>query len=192
MVFHPRRSDQFWDGASVCGAPECGRYDPAGSRILPGSLRQLYDYSPLRWDSESPICRFTAWAKISNLDQIYRDTGIDSQRETSINAFLIDTGEKRILIDAGVGTLFGACCGRLPETLSAAGYSVDQIDVVLLTHVHADHSGGLMRNNKRVFPNADVYLARKELDYWMSDAEKAKAPPSHQSMFIQGRAALAP
>jgi glyoxylase-like metal-dependent hydrolase (beta-lactamase superfamily II) len=35
-------------------------------------------------------------------------------------------------------------------------------------------------------------LAKQELDYWMSDAEQAKAPASHQSMFIQGRAALAP
>ncbi len=131
-------------------------------------------------------------AKAADLDQIYRDAGIDSHRETSINAFLIDTGNKRILIDAGAGTLFGDCCGHLPETLSAAGYSVDQIDAVLLTHVHGDHSGGLTRDNKRVFPNADIYMAKQELDYWMSDAEKSKAPPSHQSMFIQGRAALAP
>jgi glyoxylase-like metal-dependent hydrolase (beta-lactamase superfamily II) len=139
-----------------------------------------------------PFADLLHGAKASDLDQIYRDAGIDSNRETSINAFLIDTGEKRILIDAGAGALFGDCCGHLPETLLAAGYRVDQIDAVLLTHVHGDHSGGLMRDGKRVFPNADIYLAKQELDYWMSDAEKAKAPASHQSMFIQGRAALAP
>ena len=130
--------------------------------------------------------------KAADLDEIYLDAGIDSHRETSVNAFLIDTGNKRILIDAGAGTLFGDCCGHLPEALSAAGYSVDQIDAVLLTHVHGDHSGGLMRDNKRVFPNADIYLAKEELDYWMIDTERSKAPPSHQSMFVKGRAALAP
>lgn len=139
-----------------------------------------------------PFADLLHGAKASDLDQIYREAGIDSNRETSINAFLVDTGGKRILIDAGAGALFGECCGHLPETLSAAGYSVDQIDAVLLTHVHADHSGGLMRDNKRIFPNADIYLAKEELQYWMSDAEKLKAPPSHQSMFIQGRAVLAP
>jgi glyoxylase-like metal-dependent hydrolase (beta-lactamase superfamily II) len=64
--------------------------------------------------------------------------------------------------------------------------------VILLTHVHGDHSGGITRDGKRVFPNATVYLSKPELDYWMSDAAKAKARASHQNMFVKGRAALAP
>ncbi len=119
-------------------------------------------------------------------------TGETPERPTSINAFLIDTGDRRILIDAGAGALFGPCCGRLPMTLAAAGYRPDQIDVVLLTHVHGDHSGGLLRGGERTFPNAELYLAKAELDYWMSDAERARAKSSHQKMFAEGRAALAP
>ena len=122
----------------------------------------------------------------------FASTGETPERPTSINAFLIDTGDRRILIDAGAGALFGACCGRLPETLAAAGYRPDQIDAVLLTHVHGDHSGGLLRNGERTFPNAELYLAKAELDYWMSDAERARAKPSHQKMFTEGRTALAP
>lgn len=114
------------------------------------------------------------------------------ERPTSINAFLVDAGDRRILIDTGAGPLFGACCGRLLETLEAAGYRPAQIDVVLLTHVHGDHSGGLLRNGERTFPKAKLYLAKAELDYWMSDAERARAKPSHQKMFTEGRAALAP
>jgi glyoxylase-like metal-dependent hydrolase (beta-lactamase superfamily II) len=128
----------------------------------------------------------------AEIDQAYRNAGIDDHRETSINAFLIDTGNKRILVDAGAGGLFGACCGRLPEMLANAGYDVNSIDVILLTHVHGDHSGGITRDGKRVFPNATVYLSKPELDYWMSDAAKAKARASHQNMFVKGRAALAP
>ena len=127
------------------------------------------------------------------IDQTLRNAGIDDDhRETSINAFLIDTGSKRILVDAGAGDLFGACCGHLPEMLAAAGYDVNSIDVILLTHVHGDHSGGITRDGKRVFPNATLYLAKAELDYWMSDEAKAKAKASHQAMFVTGRAALAP
>ena len=124
--------------------------------------------------------------------QTFAATGEAASRPTSINAFLVDTGDRRILIDAGAGILFGPCCGRLPETLAAAGYRPEQIDAVLLTHVHGDHSGGLLRGAERTFPNAELYLAKAELDYWMSDAERARAKPSHQKMFAEGRAALAP
>lgn len=128
----------------------------------------------------------------AEVDQAYRNAGIDDHRETSINVFLIDTGSKRILVDAGAGELFGACCGHLPEMLAAAGYDVNSIDAILLTHVHGDHSGGITREGKRVFPNATLYLAKAELDYWMSDEAKAKAKARHQEMFVKGRAALVP
>ncbi|HEY0178707.1 MAG TPA: MBL fold metallo-hydrolase [Dokdonella sp.] len=120
------------------------------------------------------------------------DVGEPLDRETSINAYLIDTGDRRILIEAGAGRLFGDCCGRLPASLAAAGYPAESIDAVLLTHVHGDHSGGLTRDGRRVFANADLYLAQAELDYWLSDAAKARAKASHQKMFEEGRAALAP
>jgi glyoxylase-like metal-dependent hydrolase (beta-lactamase superfamily II) len=129
----------------------------------------------------------------AEIDQTYRNAGVDdNHRETSINAFLIDTGSKRILVDAGAGDLFGACCGHVPEMLAAAGYDVNSIDTILLTHVHGDHSGGITGKGKRVFPNATLYLAKDELNYWMSDEAKAKAKASHQAMFVTGRAALAP
>ncbi|MDR6849298.1 MBL fold metallo-hydrolase [Sphingomonas sp. BE137] len=131
-------------------------------------------------------------ANRAGLTAIFRDAGEPLDRETSINSFLIDTGEHRILIDAGAGRLFGDCCGRLPAMLKAAGYAPETIDVILLTHVHGDHSGGLTLDGQRVFPNATIYLSKSELDYWLSDAAKARAKASHQQMFVQGRAALAP
>jgi glyoxylase-like metal-dependent hydrolase (beta-lactamase superfamily II) len=128
----------------------------------------------------------------ASLAAAFREAGEPLDRETSINSFLIDTGDRRILIEAGAGRLFGACCGRLPAMLQAAGYTPESVDAVLLTHVHGDHSGGLTVDGRRVFPNADVYLAKDELDYWLSDTAKARAKASHQKMFEQGRAALAP
>jgi glyoxylase-like metal-dependent hydrolase (beta-lactamase superfamily II) len=124
--------------------------------------------------------------------EIFRAAGQTPDRPTSINAYLIDTGTRRILIDTGAGGLFGDCCGRLPETLAAAGYPVETIDAVLLTHVHGDHSGGLTRDGVRVFPKAEIYLDARELDYWMSDAARDAAKPAHRHGFDQGRAALTP
>ncbi|WP_420606527.1 MBL fold metallo-hydrolase [Novosphingopyxis sp.] len=126
------------------------------------------------------------------IKQVFGEAGEKPDRSTSINAFLIDTGERRILIDTGAGTLFGKCCGRLPETLASAGYEPDQIDAVLLTHVHGDHSGGLVNQGKRVFPNAEIYLDKVESDFWMSDVERDHAEARHKKMFKEGRAALAP
>lgn len=86
--------------------------------------------------------------------------------ETSINAFLINTGNQLVLVDTGAGQLFGPNAGGLlPQNIRAAGYQPEQIDAVLLTHIHVDHSGGLSVDGKAVFPNAVVYVDRHDADY---------------------------
>jgi glyoxylase-like metal-dependent hydrolase (beta-lactamase superfamily II) len=50
----------------------------------------------------------------------------------------------------------------------AAGYRADQIDTILLTHIHGDHSGGLSSDGKRQFPNATVYVDSQDVAYWLS------------------------
>ncbi|HBQ80949.1 MAG TPA: MBL fold metallo-hydrolase, partial [Erwinia persicina] len=76
------------------------------------------------------------------------------QAETSINAYVIDNGQQRVLVDAGAGDLFGHNGGHLLENLAAAGYPAESLNAVLLTHIHADHSGGVSRSGKLAFPNA--------------------------------------
>src|SRR3546814_17076525 len=62
--------------------------------------------------------------------------------EASINAFLLETSEGLVLIDAGAGEVFGpGYGGRLVESLAVAGVEQSQIRHVLITHVHSDHSG---------------------------------------------------
>jgi glyoxylase-like metal-dependent hydrolase (beta-lactamase superfamily II) len=113
--------------------------------------------------------------------------------ELSINAFLINTGAQLILIDTGAGELFGpASGGRLIANLRAAGYQPEQIDAVLLTHIHADHSGGLSLGGRRVFPNALVYVDRRDSDFWLgADSERA-APTDRKKTFQQSHATLDP
>ena len=112
--------------------------------------------------------------------------------ETSINAFLVNTGSKLLLIDAGAGKLFGPYGNRLLANLKAAGYGPEEIDAVLLTHLHGDHSGGLTVDGQRVFPNATVYLDKADRDYRFSAEAEAAAPANQKSMFPQSREALAP
>jgi len=112
--------------------------------------------------------------------------------EGSINAFLINTGEKLILIDTGAGALYGACCGHLLENLRAAGYQPEQVDQVLLTHLHVDHVGGIMVDGKAAFPNAVVRVSRRDADYWLDDANEKAAPALLIPMFEGARKVLKP
>ena len=112
--------------------------------------------------------------------------------ELSINCFLIDTGAKKILVDTGAGELFGATSGKLVDNLRAAGYRPDDIDTILLTHIHGDHSGGLSIGGKAVFPNAMVYVDKDDPDYWLSSAAEAGAPADRKLSFAQSRQTLDP
>ena len=110
----------------------------------------------------------------------------------SINAFLINTGKKLILVDAGAGALYGDCCGKLLSNLRAAGYRPEQVDELLITHLHKDHAGGIMAQGAAAFPNAVLRLSQAEADYWLTPANKTKAPEFLSSFFDAAQAAVAP
>ncbi|HWX29776.1 MAG TPA: MBL fold metallo-hydrolase [Steroidobacteraceae bacterium] len=96
--------------------------------------------------------------------------------ETSVDAFLINTGTKLVLIDTGAGTLFGPTLGNLPASLKASGYQPEQVEEIYITHMHGDHVGGLVKDGKRAFPNAIVRAAQQEADFWLSKAHMDAAP----------------
>lgn len=96
--------------------------------------------------------------------------------ETSVNAFLVNTGERLVLIDAGDPAGLRPGLGKLVANLRAAGYEPEQVDDVLITHMHRDHVGGLSTGGKATFPNATIHLAAHEAAYWLDDNNKAAAP----------------
>jgi glyoxylase-like metal-dependent hydrolase (beta-lactamase superfamily II) len=110
------------------------------------------------------------------------------------SGFLVNTGKQLILVDAGAGTWWGGgALGRLAGSLRSAGYTPEEVDIVLLTHLHSDHVGGLTtQDGKRVFPNADVYVAKAESDFWLSPEIAAKAPKDAQPFFQSAQAIAAP
>jgi glyoxylase-like metal-dependent hydrolase (beta-lactamase superfamily II) len=112
--------------------------------------------------------------------------------ELSINCFLIDTGSQKILVDSGAGELFGPTSGHLVANLQASGYQPEDIDAILLTHIHADHSGGLTIGGRRIFPNAFVYVDQRDPAYWLSADAEAKAPASRRGTFSQSHQTVDP
>ncbi len=119
-----------------------------------------------------------------------RSTGI----QTAINAYLIHTGDHLVLIDAGAGKFFSEDRqGRIVENLKAAGYQPEQVDTIIMTHLHGDHTGGLSdRDGIPVFPNATVYANRIENEYWLSEQQAAAAPVERQIFFKMARESAIP
>ncbi|MGM3183035.1 MULTISPECIES: MBL fold metallo-hydrolase [Dickeya] len=116
---------------------------------------------------------------VSLLDASY----LKPQVETSINAFLINTGKNLILVDSGTGALGGKTTGKTLTNLKAAGYKPEQVDTVLVTHLHADHFGGLVSDGKLVYPNAVIYVNQKDTDFWLSQDNLKKAPKDKKAGF---------
>ena len=87
--------------------------------------------------------------------------------ETNFNAFLVKSGGKNILIDAGAGTLFGPAAGDLSKALEEVGVINDDISHIIATHLHPDHIGGMVsENGEKVFKNAGLTLTQDEYSFW--------------------------
>jgi glyoxylase-like metal-dependent hydrolase (beta-lactamase superfamily II) len=82
--------------------------------------------------------------------------------------------------------------GKLVAHLKAAGYQPEQVDAVLITHLHPDHVGGLTADGKMVFPNAAVYAGKEDIDYFLSQANLDQAAEDKKMSFKDAQAALAP
>jgi len=132
---------------------------------------------------------------MSKPDEVRRAYSADHEQlpvPLSINCYLIDTGDHRILIDTGAGKLFGVTSGDLVANMLAAGYRPEDVDVILLTHVHGDHSGGLSIGGQRVFLGATVYVDKRDPAHWLNDAKEQKAPKDKRTTFRQSHQTVDP
>jgi glyoxylase-like metal-dependent hydrolase (beta-lactamase superfamily II) len=113
--------------------------------------------------------------------------------ETSVNGYLINTGTKLVLIDAGAAGLFGPTLGKLVANLKASGYTPEQVDEIYLTHMHADHVGGITAaDGKAVFPNAIVRADAAESGFWLDQAKMDKAADAMKDFFKGAMASMKP
>ncbi|MDR0560801.1 MAG: MBL fold metallo-hydrolase [Prevotellaceae bacterium] len=89
----------------------------------------------------------------------------DGSCPAAVNAFLVRKDGKNILIDAGFGR-------NLHKNIESLKLSAEKIDAILITHMHGDHVGGLLKDGKPAFSNAALYIAQPEYEYWTSGERK--------------------
>ncbi len=100
---------------------------------------------------------------------------------------LINTGDDLVLFDTGNGE--GGRSGGVGQTLAnlkASGYEPDQVTVVVITHMHGDHIGGLMESGAPAFPNARYVMGQAENDFWTSD-ERMGTPAENGHQAVMSR-----
>lgn len=105
---------------------------------------------------------------IGTTPEILRATVPNGTYKTAVNSFLVKTPDKTYLIDTGFGR-------NLWTNLNAVGVSPEQIDVVVLTHMHGDHIGGTLKDGAVAFPNANLILAAQEYAYWVEEIKQENA-----------------
>ncbi|MEM1079737.1 MAG: MBL fold metallo-hydrolase [Pseudomonadota bacterium] len=75
---------------------------------------------------------------------------------------VVNTGSELVLFDTGLNP------DGITGALAAAGYTPDQVDTVVITHMHGDHIGGLMSGDDPTFPNARYITGAEEHNHWSS------------------------
>ncbi len=119
--------------------------------------------------------------------------GLGETIRIGANVWVVRSNGRIVLIDAGSGAALAQMfpeTGKLANRLAAEGIAPDQVADVVLTHMHADHIGGLVTDGAPTFPNAQVHLAEAEWVFWTDTGLLTRAPDD-QKPLIQLIQALA-
>jgi len=120
------------------------------------------------------------------------------------NCLLIRAGGRTALVDAGLGAEaaaeWGEQAGRLTDSLAASGVTPDQVDMVIVSHAHLDHIGGLTvagdGGRVPVFARARHYFCEAEWNFWtgqglaqvpadLADGARTHLPPLRQAGLVE-------
>ena len=119
---------------------------------------------------------------------------IDADRyEHPFTPTLVNTGKELVLFDSGNGTLsaeYEQLKGRLPPgnlvaRLAQAGYKPEDVDVIIITHGHPDHIGGLTKGGQPVFPSARYVFGAVDFDFWKKGENVREARKFNRELYVK-------
>lgn len=174
-------------------APMHGETQPTAFRFKLGAFEvaTILDSKGIR-EGLHPL--YGANAPAEEVQALARANNIDAQRLEHPNIpTLVNTGKELILFDTGNGMLprdYEALKARMPmgnlaARLTLLGYSPEDIDVVVLTHGHPDHIGGLSDGGRPVYPNARYVFGAAEYDFWKRNEGVREARKFNRELFMR-------
>ncbi len=112
---------------------------------------------------------YAADASEVELQEVLRRAFLPTDHLTlNLNTLLIETGGRRILLEAGAGQTMGPHGGRIFGNLAAIGLTANDIDVIVVSHTHPDHVGNLRdAAGAKAFPRATVFAPKADWDFFM-------------------------
>lgn len=115
----------------------------------------------------------------------------DAPIRLGISTHLLRLGDRTVLVGSGAGSQFGPTAGHLPSALASLGVGAEDIDDLLLTHMHPDHVGGALSDGMAAFPNATLHVSETDAAYWSDPGNADRAPKELESAFPLATAVLA-
>lgn len=174
-------------------APMQGEHQPGIYRFKLGGFEvaSILDAKAIR---EGLHPHYGANASAGEVQALARANNIDSQRFEHPNIpTLVNTGKQLVLFDTGNGALpreYEQLKARLPPgqtvaRLAAAGYKPEDVDIVVLTHGHPDHIGGLTEGGKPVFPKARYVFGAADFDFWKRGENVREARKFNRELYMK-------
>jgi glyoxylase-like metal-dependent hydrolase (beta-lactamase superfamily II) len=157
--------DAKLSGAAMAAAPMMGVLRPQIYRFKLGAFEvvnildgyiQPPSFHPTYGNDQTPEA----------VAEVAKANGLSNKFETHYVPTLVNTGKELVLFDAGNPSGRQPTTGKLRSLIETAGYKPEQIDVVVITHGHPDHIGGLITDGKPTYPNARVVFGEVEFDFW--------------------------
>lgn len=158
-------------GPALAEAPFGGVVRPTGYRFKLGAFEVSTVFDGIfQLDGPHPI--FGEDQSADDVAALMRENFLPETRmEIGFTPVLVNTGSQLILIDTGNGDERADSVGGLAAAMAGLGYSPEQVDVVVITHFHPDHIGGMLRGGQPAFPNARFVTSAEEFDFWRANSE---------------------
>jgi glyoxylase-like metal-dependent hydrolase (beta-lactamase superfamily II) len=151
-----------------------GSWQPKYYRFKLGTF-ELTTISDSEVFIDGPFPIIGANARESDVQRLMHDNLLpETKYQPGFTPTIVNTGKELILMDAGNGAngfVPRPNGGWLAAQLGPAGFRPEDIDIVLLSHGHPDHIGGIIEGGKPLFPNARYVINQVEHDFWSSEGK---------------------